>query len=113
MRWSRCLVYLGDVISFGGTITEALVRLEEVLSRLSNFSLQLKANKCTFMQTEVVFLRPIVGHTGVACDPAKLSAVRNWHAPTRSKVFDNLLASSGIIADLLRILLTLQSPWWL
>ena len=28
MRWSRCLVYLDDVISFGGTITEALVRLE-------------------------------------------------------------------------------------
>ena len=28
MRWSRCLVYLDDVISFGGTITKALVRLE-------------------------------------------------------------------------------------
>ena len=27
MRWSRCLVYLHDVISFGGTITEALARL--------------------------------------------------------------------------------------
>ena len=35
MRWSRCLVYLDDVISFGGTIAEALARLEEVLSRLS------------------------------------------------------------------------------
>ena len=23
MRWSRCLVYLDDVISFGGTVTEA------------------------------------------------------------------------------------------
>ena len=38
MRWSRCLVYLDDVISFRGTITEALVRLEEVLSRLSGCS---------------------------------------------------------------------------
>ena len=113
MHWSRCLVYLDDVISFGGTITEAFVRLEEVLSHLSNFGLQLKAKKCTFMQTEVVFLGYIVGGTGLACDPAELSAVRNWHAPTRSKVFDNLLASSGIIADLLRILLTLQSHWWL
>ena len=32
---------------------EALARLEEVLCRLSNFGLQLKA-KCTFMQTEVL-----------------------------------------------------------
>ena len=85
IRWSRCLVYLDDVISFGATITEALVRLEEVLSRLSNFGLQLKAKKCTFMQTEVVFLGHIVGRTGLACDPAKLSAVRNWHAPDKVK----------------------------
>ena len=31
MRWSRCLVYLDDVISFGASISEALARLEEVL----------------------------------------------------------------------------------
>ena len=36
MRWSRCLVYLDDVISFGTSIPEALARLEEVLSRLSD-----------------------------------------------------------------------------
>ena len=85
MRWSRSLVYLDDVISFGGSVTEALTRLEEVLCRLSNFGLQLKAKKCTFMQTEVVFLGHIVGHTGLACDPAKLTAVRNWHAPDKFK----------------------------
>ena len=87
MRWSRCLVYLDDVISFGGTVTEALGRLEDVLCRLSNFGLQLKAKKCTFMQTEVVFLGHIVGRTGLACDPAKLQlpAVQNWHAPDKVK----------------------------
>ena len=72
MRWSRCLVYLDDVISFGTSILEALIRLEEVLSRLSDFGLQLKANKCTFMQTEVAFLGHIVGWTGLACDPEKI-----------------------------------------
>ena len=41
MRWSRCFVYLDDVISFGTSIPEALPRLEEVLSRLSDFDLQL------------------------------------------------------------------------
>ena len=37
------------------------------------------------MQTEVVFLGHIVGHTGLACNPAKLVAVRNWHAPDKVK----------------------------
>ena len=39
MRWSRCLVYLDDVISFVRYIPEALARLEEVLSRQSDFGL--------------------------------------------------------------------------
>ena len=37
MRWSRCQVYLDDVISFGKSIPEALAHLEEVLARLSDF----------------------------------------------------------------------------
>ena len=85
MRWSRCLVYLDDVISFGKSVPEAIGRLEEVLARLSDFGLQLKAKKCTFMQTEVGFLGHIVGRSGLACDPDKLSAVRNWHEPTKLK----------------------------
>ena len=72
MRWSHCLVYLDDVISFGESVPEALVHLE-VLARLSDFGLQLKAKKCTFMQTEVGFLGHIVGRTGLACYPEKLS----------------------------------------
>ena len=68
MRWSHCLVYLDDVISFGKSIPEALTPHEEVLARLSDFGLQLKAKKCTFMQTEVGFLGHIVGRTGLACD---------------------------------------------
>ena len=71
MRWSQCLVYLDDVISFGRSIPEALARLEEVLARLSDFGLQLKAKQCTFMQTEVIFLGHIVGRTG-------------WHVTRRS-----------------------------
>ena len=85
MRWSRCLVYLDDVISFGKSVPEAIWRLEEVLARLSDFGLQLKAKKCTFMQTEVGFLGHIVGRSGLACDPNKLSAVRDWHEPNKLK----------------------------
>ena len=63
----------------------AIGRLEEVLARLSDFGLQLKAKKCTFMQTEVGFLGHIVGRAGLSCDPDKLSAVRDWHEPTKLK----------------------------
>ena len=95
MRWSRCLVYLDDVISFGTSIPEALARLEEVLSRLSDCGLQLKAKKCTFMPTEVAFLGHIVGRTGLACDPAKISAVQNWHALDKAKAVRQFVGFVG------------------
>ena len=37
------------------------------------------------MQKKVAFLGHIVGRTGLACDPEKISAVRNWHAPDKIK----------------------------
>ena len=80
MRWSWCLVYLDDVISFGASVSEALVRWKRYSVRLSDFGLQLKAKKCTFMQTEVAFLGHIVGRAGLACDPGKISVVWAWHA---------------------------------
>ena len=88
-------VVCDKVISFGRSIPEALVRLEEVLARLSDFGLQLKVKKCTFMQTEVIFPGHIVGRTGLACDPAKLSAVRNWHAPDKVKAIRQFVGFAG------------------
>ena len=110
MRWSRCLVYLGDVISFGKTISEALLRLEEVLARLSEFGLQLKAKKCTFMQTEVAFLGHIVGRTGLACDPEKLSAVRNWHEPNKVKAVRQFVGFVGYYRRFVKNFAELADP---
>ena len=107
MRWSRCLVYLDDVISFGGSVTEALARLEEVLCQLSNFGLQLKAK---FMQTEVVFLGHIVGRTGLACDPAKLIAVQNWHAPDKVKVVRQFVGFVGYYRRFVKDFAELAEP---
>ena len=66
-----------------------------MLSRLSDFGLQLKAKKCTFVQTEVAFLGHIVGRTGLACDPAKISAVQNWHALNKVKAVRQFVGFVG------------------
>ena len=110
MRWSHCLVYLDDVISFGKTVPEALLRLEEVLARMSDFGLQLKAKKCTFMQTEVAFLGHIVGRTGLACDPEKLSAVRNWHEPNRVKAVRQFVGFVGYYPRFVKNFTELADP---
>ena len=38
-----------------------------------------------YIHADIVFLGHIVGRTGLACDPATLAAVQNWHAPDKVK----------------------------
>ena len=103
MRWSRCLVYLDDVISFGVSVSEALVLLEEVLCRLSDFGLQLKAKKCTFMQTEVAFLGHIVGL-------GKILMVRAWHAPGSVKQVRQFVGFIGYYCRFIQDFAGLSEP---
>ena len=105
------MVYLDDVISFGGSIPEALARLEEVLSRLSDFGLQLKAKKCTFMQTEVIFLGHIVGRTGLACDSAMIAAEWNWHAPDKVKAVRQFVGFVGYYRHFVKNFANWRSLW--
>ena len=46
LRWSRCLVYLDDIISFGYTFDSALANLTLIFERLRSYGLQLKSTKC-------------------------------------------------------------------
>ena len=110
MRWSRCLVHLDDVISFGRSIPEALARLEDVLARLSDFVVQLKAKKCTFTQTEVICLGHIVGRTGLVCDPTKISTVRNWHVPDKVKAVRQFIGFVGYYRRFVKDFVELAEP---
>ena len=55
LRWSRCLVYLDDIISFGTTFDDALDNLTLLFERLRSYGLQLKSTKCHLFQTSVPF----------------------------------------------------------
>ena len=46
LRWSRCLVYLDDIISLGSTFDSALTNLTLLFERLRSYGLQLKFTKC-------------------------------------------------------------------
>ena len=65
LRWSRCLVYLDDIISFGTTFEDALDNLTLIFERLRTYGLQLKSTKCHLFQTSVPFLGHVVGRRGL------------------------------------------------
>ena len=81
LRWSRCLVYLDDIISFGATFLDALDNLTLIFERLRSYGLQLKSSKCHLFQTSVPFLGHIVGRRGLECDLRKIEDVKSWPVP--------------------------------
>ena len=95
LRWSRCLVYLDDIISFGGTFSAALSNLTLIFERLRSYGLQLKSSKCHLFRASVPFLGHIVGRRGLECDPKKIEDVKSWPVPDCLKSVRQFLGFVG------------------
>ena len=95
LRWSRCLVYLDDIISFGTTFGDALDNLTSIFERLRLYGLQLKSTKCHLFQTSVPFLGHVVGRRGLECDPKKIEDVKCWPVPDCLKSVRQFLGFVG------------------
>ena len=95
LRWSRCLVYLDDIISFGRTFDGALSNLTLIFERLRSYGLQLKSSKCHLFRVSVPFLGHIVGRRGLECDPTKIEDVKLWPVPDCLKSVRQFLGFVG------------------
>ena len=95
LHWSRCLVYLDDIISFGTTFGDALDNLTSIFERLRMYGLQLKSTKCHLFQTSVPFLGHVAGRRGLECDPKKIEDVKCWPVPDCLKSVRQFLGFVG------------------
>ena len=75
------LVYLDDIVVYSDTLDEHLARLDTVFTRLKSYGLKLEIRKCSFFKKSVKYLGHVVSSEGVATDPDKISAVRDWAPP--------------------------------
>jgi hypothetical protein len=82
LSYVSCLAYIDDILVYSTTFEQHLERLEEVLLRILNAGLKLKASKCHVFQRKVEFLGHIVSADGIEVQPSKVSAVLDWPRPT-------------------------------
>lgn len=81
LHWKTCLIYLDDVICFASTFDEHLSRLECILDRFIEAGLKISPDKCHLFLRKAHFLGHVVSALGVATDPQKIQAVRDWPQP--------------------------------
>ena len=65
LNLTYCVIYLDDVIIFGHTEEEHLECLCIVFERFQEFNLELKPSKCSFFQSEIVYLAHHISQWGI------------------------------------------------
>ncbi len=87
------LVYIDDILIYSRSWAEHRQHVAEVLQRLKEHELFLKAEKCSFHQSSVNFLGYHIDQNGVRMDKGKVTAIRDWPIPTSVKELQRFLGS--------------------
>ena len=110
LQWSRCLVYIDDLIIVGKSFQEHLRNLQEVLQRLREAGLKLKPSKCIFFQSSVKYLGHVVSREGVMADPDKVRKVATWPVPTSTKETQSFLGFASYYRRFIRDFAEIAKP---
>ena len=81
-----------------------------MLKRLWQAGFKLKPSKCELLQLEVRYLGLIVSVTGVATDPEKVAAVKDWPRPQGIKQLQAFLKTLGYYRQHIKGFTTVAQP---
>ena len=81
LNLTYCVIYLDDVIVFGCTEEEHLECLCMVFERFHEFNLKLKPSKCSFFQSEIVYLAHHLLWRGILPSQENVQAVQEFPMP--------------------------------
>ena len=88
-----CVIYLDDIIVLGHTEEEHLECLHVVFERFWEFNLKLKPSKCSFFQSEIVYLAHHVSQRGILPSWENVRAVQEFPMP---KTFTQVRTFCGL-----------------
>lgn len=104
------LIYLDDVVVFSPDFSSHVRHLEEVFQRLHQHGLKLQPKKCRLFQREVTYLGHVISEKGVATDPAKTAAVKDWPVPQTVKQVKSFLGFAGYYRRFIPAFSKIASP---
>src|SRR6266542_996552 len=74
-------VYLDDVIIYSNNLMEHKRNIRAVLEKIREANLKLKLSKCQWFQTELKFMRNLVGRNGIRPDPRNVEKIKDAEVP--------------------------------
>ncbi|KAK3506468.1 hypothetical protein QTP70_001152 [Hemibagrus guttatus] len=104
------VVYIDDILIYSRSMADHQRHVAEVLHRLRDYNLFLKAEKCLFHQHTVQFLGYAIDRSGVRMDEKKVTAVRDWPTPTTVKELQRFLGFANFYRRFIRGYSSVTSP---
>lgn len=103
-------VYLDDILIFSSSAEEHVFHVRQVLQRLLENKLFVKAEKCEFHVESVAFLGYIIGSGQVKPDPSKIQAVVEWPQPENRKQLQRFLGFANFYRRFIRNYSSVATP---
>ncbi|GMI83363.1 hypothetical protein HRI_002005600 [Hibiscus trionum] len=104
------LVFFDDILIYNKDMREHEGHVRIVLKVLRENKLFAKRKKCFFGQRYVEYLGHIITEQGVATDPSKIEAMKNWALPTNLKSLMDFLGLTGYYRRFIRDYGTISKP---
>ena len=95
LKWSKCLIYIDDILIYGATWEEHLANLRSVLDRLEKCCLYVKPDKCSFARSSTTHLGHEVSAEGLKPLEKHVVAVREFPTPRTKTQLQSFLGLSN------------------
>lgn len=81
----KILIYLDDILIATETIDEHFELLDIVLTIMAENALELRLDKCSFVQNQIIYLGYLINKNGIRPNPANIEAVEDYPIPDSSQ----------------------------
>ena len=89
------MVYIDDIVIYSKNLEEHISHLETVFSKLAEYGLQVKPEKCKFAMSEIKLLGFALDQNGIRANPEKTAAISNMPPPKTVKQVRSFLGMAG------------------
>lgn len=96
------LIFMNDILVYSDTLEKHEQMLQRVFQILQQHKFLIKRSKCSFATTQVEYLGHVISGEGVATDPNKTQAVKQWPTPKTTKQLRGFLGLTGYYRKFIR-----------